>query len=67
MKKSFRKQLSRSMSVTEFDNGYWYAAELKEFAKEIGIAHAGSLRKDELEHAIKRFLKTGRIRGVPRR
>ena len=34
------------MSLTEFDNGYWYAAELKRFAKEIGIAYAGSLRND---------------------
>src|SRR5258708_24213638 len=63
MRRSSRKQLSRSMSLTEFDNGYWYAAELKEFAKEIGIAHAGSLRKDELELAIKLFLKTGTIRS----
>lgn len=55
------------MSVAEFDNGYWYAAELKTFAKEIGIASAGSLRKDELEEAIKGFLKTGRIRSVPRK
>jgi SAP domain-containing protein len=55
------------MSLTEFDNGYWYAAELKEFAKEIGIAHAGSLRKDELELAIKAFLKTGRIRSAARK
>jgi SAP domain-containing protein len=53
------------MSLTEFENGYWYAAELKKFAKEIGIAHPGSLRKDELEHAIKVFLKTGRIRSAP--
>ena len=65
MRRSSRKQLSRSMSLAEFNNGYFYAIELKEFAKEIGIAHAGSLRKDELEQAIKLFLKTGRIRGVP--
>jgi hypothetical protein len=65
MSRSSRKQLSRSMSLTEFDNGYWYAVELKKFAKEIGIAYAGSLRKDELEQAIKLFLKTGRIRSVP--
>src|SRR5213594_1691182 len=64
MKRSSRKQLSRSMSLTEFDNGYWYAAELRKFAKEIGIPYAGSLRKDELEQAIKLFLKTGRIRSA---
>lgn len=67
MKRSSRKRLSLSMSLTQFDNGYWYAAELKEFAKEIGIAHAGSLRKDDLEQAIKLFLKTGRIRSTPRK
>ena len=55
------------MNLEQFDNAYWYAAELKEFAKQIGIASAGSLRKDELEHAIKLFLKTGRIRRTPSR
>lgn len=48
------------MGLTEFDNGYCYPAELKKFAKENGIVDAGSLRKDELEHAVKLFLKTGR-------
>lgn len=62
MKRPSPKRLSRSMGLTQFDNGYWYAAELKQFAKETGIAHAGTLRKVELEHAIKLFLKTGRIR-----
>jgi hypothetical protein len=55
------------MSLADFDNGYWYAVELKEFAKEIGIASAGSLRKDDLEYAIKHFLKTGRIRSTSRK
>ena len=67
MRRSSGKQLARSMSLTEFDNGYWYAAELKRFAKEIGIAYAGSLRKDELEHAIRLFLKTGRTPSAPRK
>ena len=52
-------KLSASMTVKEFDHGYWYATELKAFAKEIGIPAAGALRKDEIEHAIKTFLRTG--------
>lgn len=49
------------MTVTQFDNGYWYATELKEFAETIGIPSASKLRKDELEKAIKQFLRTGKI------
>lgn len=55
------------MSVSEFDNGYWYATEVKEFAKGIGIASANKLRKDELELAIKHFLKTGKIPSPTKR
>ena len=49
------------MTVAEFDNGYWYATKIKEFAEDIGIPHANKLRKDELEKAIKLFLQTGKI------
>ena len=49
------------MTLAQFDNGYWYAAELKSFAKSIGIPFTNRLRKDELEHRIKRFLKTGKV------
>lgn len=49
------------MTLTQFDNGYWYAVELKGFADTIGIPSAGKLRKDELEKAIKHFLRTGKI------
>lgn len=49
------------MTVTEFDNGYWYATEIKNFAEKIGIPDSGKLRKDELEKAIKLFLKTGKV------
>ncbi len=48
--------LSTSMTVTQFDHGYWYATELKEFADTIGIPSANKLRKDELEKAITAFL-----------
>ena len=55
------------MTQVQFDNGYWYAAELRELAKTIGIPSAGRLRKDELEKAIKVFLKTGRIESPTKR
>src|SRR6185295_3127449 len=56
------RKLSKTMTVSQFENGYWYAVELKEFAESIGIPSANKLRKDELEKAIIAFLKTGRIR-----
>ena len=49
------------MSLTQFDHGYWYATELKQFADELGIPSAARLRKDELERAIKQFLRSGTI------
>jgi hypothetical protein len=55
------------MTQAQFDNGYWYATELKEFAKTIGIPSANRLRKDELEQLIKVFLKTGKIESPAKR
>ena len=55
------------MSLTQFDNGYWYAVELKEFAERLGIPSANKLRKDELEKAIKNFLQTGKAESPTRR
>ena len=60
-------KLSTSMTVAEFDNGYWYATELKEFAEDVGIPGANKLRKDELERALKLFLTSGEIRSPTRR
>lgn len=54
-------RLSSSMTEAQFDNGYWYAAELKDFAKEIGIPSTSKLRKDEIEKSVKHFLRTGKI------
>ena len=48
------------MTLADFDNGYWYASELRVFAETIEIPSASKLRKDELEIAIKTFLKTGK-------
>ena len=55
------------MTSTQFDNGYWYATDLKEFAEAIGIPSAGKLRKDELEKAIKLFLETGKVESPTKR
>ena len=60
-------RLSTSMTAAQFDNGYWYALELKEFAKRIGIPSANKLRKDELERAIRLFLETGKIKTPTKR
>jgi SAP domain-containing new25 len=56
-----KSKLSKNMTVAEFDNGYWYATEIKDFAKAIGIPHSNKLRKDELEKSIKLFLETGKV------
>ena len=62
-----RTKLSPSMTLRQFDNGYWYATQLKDFGKVIGIPSAGKLRKDELEKAIRSFLVTGKARNPTRR
>ena len=49
------------MTLREFENGYWYLADLKAFAIQIGIPEARRLRKDELERAIISFLRTGTL------
>lgn len=61
------------MTITQFDHGYWYATELKHFAKRVGIRSPSRLRKDELERVVRVFLQTGAIaqptrsrRSVPR-
>jgi hypothetical protein len=41
-------KLYRNMSLEEFEKGYFYAAELKAFAKKLGI-DVGTLRKNEVE------------------
>jgi hypothetical protein len=44
------------MTLRAFDNGYWYATELRAFAVKIKIPQASKLRKDQLEAAIKTLL-----------
>ena len=59
--------LSPTMTLREFENGYWYLDQLKKFAADIGIPAAKKLRKDELEKAIVAFLRTGRAELLTRR
>ena len=53
--------LSPTMTLRDFENGYWYLDQLKDFADRIGIPAAKKLRKDELEKAIVVFLGTGKV------
>jgi len=53
-------RLHRDMTREAFDNGYFYAADLKIFAREIGIT-VGNFRKIELEELVCEFLQTGRV------
>ncbi|MDZ4795420.1 MAG: hypothetical protein SGI83_14155 [Bacteroidota bacterium] len=55
------KKLRKGITESEFNNGYWFTHDLKKFAREIGIADSGKLRKDELEKIIKEYIKTGRL------
>jgi hypothetical protein len=62
-----KPKLSKSITEEQFDNGYWYAVEIKAFADEIGIPLASKLRKDELETLIKHFLRTGEVESPTRK
>jgi hypothetical protein len=55
------RRLSPSMTLADFDRGYWFATDLTRFASRLGISRASSLRKNELERAIRTFLKSGRV------
>jgi hypothetical protein len=62
-----KTRLSKSMTEKQFDNGYWYAIEIKTFADEIGVSFASRLRKDEIEAIIKHYLRAGRVRNANRK
>ena len=57
--RSMANALTPTMTLRDFENGYWYLDQLKKFAERIGIPAAKKLRKDELEKAIVAFLRTG--------
>lgn len=59
-------RLTASMTPAQFDNGYWYAADLKRFAHALGIPSVSLLRKDQLERAIRQFLRTRRVPPIRR-
>jgi hypothetical protein len=62
-----KPKLAKSMTIEQFDNGYWYALEIKAFANDIGIPASSKLRKDELEKLIKHFLRTGQVKSPTRK
>jgi hypothetical protein len=62
-----RVKLSPSMTLAQFDRGYWYATDLKTFAEGLGLDSSGKLRKDELEKAIRGFLRTGKVQKPTKR
>jgi len=61
------RTLSPTMTVREFENGYWYVYELRDLGGRIGIPETARLRKDELERAILAFLQTGAIKLATKR
>jgi hypothetical protein len=67
-----KPELSAAMTLRTFENGYWYAAELRAFAIKRGIPFARKLRKDQLEASIKGLLfsegaKAAAISVAPKR
>jgi hypothetical protein len=62
-----RRTLSPAMTLRQFDQGYWYATEIKAFARRLGLPGAHTLRKDELERVIRHFLTHGRLTSPTKR
>lgn len=62
-----KAKLTKDISEQDFDNGYWYADEIKSFAKGISIPNSSKLSKDELEKLIKIYLRTGKIQSSKRK
>ena len=49
--------LHADMTLQQFESGYWYAVELKAFAKTLGVKGASRLRKDQLEELVRLALE----------
>ncbi len=62
-----KTKLTKTLTEEEFNKGYWYANEIKAFAKEIGIVNSNKLRKDELEKLIKHYIRTGQVKNSDRK
>ena len=60
-------KLSTGMTLRQFDHGYWYATEIKRFARSLGVPAAHRLRKDELEKVIRHFLIHGQVTSPTKR
>jgi len=67
MPRTTARTLSKRMTLREFDHGYWYATDIKQFAKSLGVPSAHMLRKDELEKAIRHFLVHGTVTSSTKR
>lgn len=61
------RELSKTMTLRQFDHGYWYATQIKRFAQSLGLPSAHKLRKDELEKAIRHFLAHGEVTSPTKR
>jgi hypothetical protein len=57
-----KSKLSAAMTLRAFDNGYWYAQDLRAFAVSLKIPLANRLRKDQLEAAIKALLSGNAVK-----
>lgn len=55
------KSLRKVKTVAEFESEYWYALELKHFARDIGVPNSSKLRKDQLEKIIKNYIQSGDV------
>lgn len=55
------KNLHDIKTVADFESGYWYALELKQFARDIGVPNCSKLRKDQLEEIIKTYIQSGSV------
>jgi hypothetical protein len=55
------------MTLREFENGYWYLDDLRDFARQIGIPETTKLRKDEIERAVVARRRSRRGRRFSRR
>src|SRR5262245_4461205 len=60
------RRLSAGMTLRQFDHGYWYATDIKTFARSLGVRGAHTLRKSELETVIRHFLAHGRLTAANR-
>lgn len=56
-----KNTLHNIKTIAEFENGYWYAVELKQFARDIGVANSSQLRKDQLEAIIKNYIQSDNV------